>query len=605
MNNKFKIFIFVLSIFSSIAISILFWKNISSDYNNFGNVVGFYSENNISNHNNLIRFVFFIGFPVLTFFILIKNFFYKDVRLINIFKFDQNDNLKKNKVLTLILFFSLFITTLNYLSIHLVHNSLDYFHEGLTLSSAINYYKTGLLWDGAYLSNSLFSDILSATIPWKVFGTVSIGSYKIFHFFLRYLTEIFIVLFVYKLSFVYDLKKNSQIIFFSLIVLILLKLNRDLTEIFYPFRYRDIPIFILLFLAIDFIKFDTRKIITPLLLGFFSSFSILWSLDRGVYYLISILVLIFLCTIKKRYLSSSLIIVGAIISFSSVYFYLGASEVQSFFYNTSNVIKDFDAFAGSPYPTIFDFENKHAGRGTLNLFIIIFNGFLVSFLFFSKKLSITNNSKTFLLFFFIVSCLIYKSALSVPDGYHMKQSIFFSKTFIISNLLFIIIHKNYFDNFKKLKSITYLLLILFVSKNLFEIKYSNIFSFKDRNLMIVKKNDDLFFDKKYIDLKNYLSQNYDLKCVQLFSYDAIIPYLLKKKYCTKYNFLYVMSSESVQEEMINELKNNIPKIIIFNRNYSFLTLKSVEERFKKVAYFIGENYIIDAQINDWDIYKKK
>jgi len=605
MNNKFKIFIFVLSIFSSIAISILFWKNISSDYNNFGNVVGFYSENNISNHNNLIRFVFFIGFPVLTFFILIKNFFYKDVRLINIFKFDQNDNLKKNKVLTLILFFSLFITTLNYLSIHLVHNSLDYFHEGLTLSSAINYYKTGLLWDGAYLSNSLFSDILSATIPWKVFGTVSIGSYKIFHFFLRYLTEIFIVLFVYKLSFVYDLKKNSQIIFFSLIVLILLKLNRDLTEIFYPFRYRDIPIFILLFLAIDFIKFDTRKIITPLLLGFFSSFSILWSLDRGVYYLISILVLIFLSTIKKRYLSSSLIIVGAIISFSSVYFYLGASEVQSFFYNTSNVIKDFDAFAGSPYPTIFDFENKHAGRGTLNLFIIIFNGFLVSFLFFSKKLSITNNSKTFLLFFFIVSCLIYKSALSVPDGYHMKQSVFFSKTFIISNLLFIFIHKNYFDNFKKLKSITYLLLILFVSKNLFEIKYSNIFSFKDRNLMIVKKNDDLFFDKKYIDLKNYLSQNYDLKCVQLFSYDAIIPYLLKKKYCTKYNFLYVVSSESVQEEMINELKNNIPKIIIFNRNYSFLTLKSVEERFKKVAYFIGENYIIDAQINDWDIYKKK
>ena len=102
-----------------------------------------------------------------------------------------------------------------------------------------------------------------------------------------------------------------------------------------------------------------------------------------------------------------------------------------------------------------------------------------------------------------------------------------------------------------------------------------------------------------------MSQNYDLECVQLFSYDAIIPYLLKKKYCTKYNFLYVVSSESVQEEMISELKNNIPKIIIFNRNYSFLTLKPVEERFKKVAYFIGENYVIDTQIDDWDIYKKK
>ena len=608
MNKNFmnyKILILVLSIFLSIIVSIIFWKNLSLDFNDFDNIIGFYSENDISNYNNLVQFVFFTGFPILTFFILIKNFFYKDVNLINIFNFSQNDTLKKNKTLTLILLLSFFVITLNYFSRDLVFNSLDYFHEGLTLSSAINYYKTGLLWDGSYLSNSLFSDILSATIPWKIFNTVSIGSYKVFHFFLRYLTEIFIVLFVYKLSFVYDLKKNTQIIFFSLVILILLKLNRDLTEIFYPFRYRDIPIFILLFLAVDFIKFETRKIITPLLLGFFSCFSLLWSLDRGVYYIISILVLIFLSTIKKRYLSSSLIIVGAIISFSSIYFYLGASEIQSFFYNTKNIIKDFDAFAGSPYPTIFDFENKHAARGTLNLFIIIFNGFLVSFLFLSKKFSITDNSKIFLLFFFIVSCLIYKSALSVPDGYHMKQSIFFSKTFIISNLLFIFIYKNYFDNFKKLKSITYLLLVLFVSKNLFEIKYSNIFSFKDKNLMIVKKNDDLFFDKEYIDLKNYLSQNYNLKCVQLFSYDAIIPYLLKKKYCTKYNFLYVVSSENVQEDMISELKNNIPKIIIFNRNYSFLTLKPVEKRFKKVAYFIGENYIIDAQINDWDIYKKK
>jgi hypothetical protein len=605
MNKKLKIFLFLLTVFLSFVISILFWKNISLNLTNYDNVIGFYSDNNISNYNNLLHFIFFTGFPILTFFILIKKIFYNNVSFINIFKNKLIDEPKENKALVLILIFSLLIITLNYLSIDLVLNSVDYFHEGLTLSSALNYYKTGLLWDGAYLSNSLFSDILSAIIPWKIFDIVSIGSYKIFHFFLRYLTEIFLIFFIYKLSFIYDLKKNTQIIFFTIIVLISLKLNRDLTEIFYPFRYRDIPIFTLLFLSIDFIKFENRKIITPFLLGFFSSFFLLWSLDRGIYYLISILILIILSAIKKKYLSISILVTGVIISFLLAHFFLGASEVQSFFYNASNVIKDFDLFAGSSYPTIFDFENKHSSRGTINLFIIILNGFLISFLFLTKKFKLTGNSKIFLLFFFIVSFLIYKSALSVPDGYHMKQSIFFNKIFFITNLLFIAIHKNYFDNIKNLKLISFTLLILIISKNLFDINYSNISSFKDRNLMIVNKNDDLFFDNKYIDLKNYLSKNYDLKCVQLFTYDAIIPYLLKKEYCTKFNFLYVLSSDSVQERMIKEMKINMPKIIIFNENYDFLILKPVEERFKKITNYIIKNYMVDRKINNWVIYKKR
>ena len=605
MNKKLKIFLFLLTIFLSFIASILFWKNMSLDLTNYDNVIGFYSEKNISNYNNLLRFIFFTGFPILTFFILIKKIFYNNVDFINIFKNKLIDKQKENKALVLILVFSLFIITLNYLSIDLISNSVDYFHEGLTLSSALNYYKTGLLWDGAYLSNSLLSDILSAVIPWKVFNIVSIGSYKIFHFFLRYLTEIFLIFFIYKLSFIYDLKKNTQIIFFSLIVLISLKLNRDLTEIFYPFRYRDIPIFALLFLSIDFIKFENRKILTPFLLGFLSSFFLLWSLDRGVYYLVSILILIILSAIKKKYLSSSILVAGIAVSFLSVFLLLGTSELQSFFYNASNVIKDFDLFAGSPYPTIFDFENKHSSRGTINLFIIILNGFLISFLFLTKKFKLTDNSKIFLLLFFIVSFLIYKSALSVPDGYHMKQSIFFNKIFFITNLLFMAIHKNYFDNTKKLKLITFALLILIISKNLFNINYSNISSFKDRNLMIINKNDDLFFDNKYIDLKNYLSKNYDLKCVQLFTYDAIIPYLLKKEYCTKFNFLYVLSSDSVQERMIKEMKINMPKIIIFNENYDFLFLKPVEERFKKITNYIVKNYMVDGKINNWVIYKKR
>ena len=605
MKYKTKYLIFILSILSSLVISVIFWKHVSLEYSNFGNVIGFYSENAISERNNLIRFIFFTGFPILIFFIQAKILFYKNVNLTNIFCLNLNEKQDKNNNLLIVLFVFILIVTINYLATDLFINSLDYFHEGLTLSMAFNYYKTGLFWEGSYLSNSLFSDIYSAVIPWKIFGNTTIGSYKVFHYFLRYLIEIFLLLFIYKFSFVFNLKKNTQIFFFIIISLVLLKLNRDLTEIFYPFRYRDLPIFILLYLAIDFIKFEHRKIFTPLFLGFFSAIAIFWSLDRGVYYFIGITILLCLALVKKRYLSSSLLLSGIFLSFLSSYIFFGYSEINSFIFNSINIVKDFDLFAGSPYPTVFDFENKHSSRGTINLFVIIFNGFLTSLILLSGKFKLTNNSKLFLFFFFIVSCLIYKSALSVPDGYHMKQSIFFSKSLLISLLLFYLIHKNYFDDIKKFRLIPYILLVLIFCKDLIATNYSNISSFKKRNIDIVKKDDNFFLEKKYIDLKNFVSKNYNLTCVQLFSYDVILPYLFKKKNCTKFNFLYVISSNNVQSKMIYELKKQEPNFIFFNKKYDFLNLKPVEYRFRKIALFFNKNYIIDKKIGNWNIYKKK
>ena len=605
MNYKIKNLILVLSILLSFIISILFWKYIALNYSNIGNVIGYYSENTISERNNLIRFVFFTGFPIIVFFILIKNFFFMNVSLKNLFCLNLNEKQDKNNYLLIILFISILFVTINYLATDLFVNSLDYFHEGLTLSMAFNYYKTGLIWDGSYLSNSLFSDIYTAIIPWKIFNNITIGSYKVFHYFLRYLTEIFLILFIYKYSFIFNLKKNTQIIFFVIITLILLKLNRDLTEIFYPFRYRDIPIFILLYLAIDFIKFEHRKLFTPLFLGFFSTLAIFWSLDRGVYYLISLIILLCLAMVRKRYLASSLLTVGVFLSFLSSYIFFGPSETKSFIYNSMNIVKDFDLFAGSPYPTLFDFENKHSSRGTINLFVVIFNGFLVSLILLSNKFKLTNNSKIFLFFFFIVSCLIYKSALSVPDGYHMKQSIFFSKSLLISLLIFFLFQKNYFDDVKKFRIVSYTLLVLFVLKDLIIINHSNIISFKERNINVAKKEDNFFLEKKYIDLKDFVSKNYNLSCVQLFSYDVILPYLLKKQNCTKFNFLYVISSNNVQNKMIYELKEEMPNFIFLNEKYDFLNLKPVEYRFKKIALFINKNYKIDKKIDNWNIYIRK
>ena len=117
--------------------------------------------------------------------------------------------------------------------------------------------------------------------------------------------------------------------------------------------------------------------------------------------------------------------------------------------------------------------------------------------------------------------------------------------------------------------------------------------------------DEEFLSNDYRVLKNKLINNYNFNCVQLFSYDAILPFLLKKKFCTKYNFMYVITSNTVQKRFISELKNKAPKYIIFNKKFEYISLIPVEKRFENVFNFIDENYRINEEILGWIIYKKK
>ena len=108
-----------------------------------------------------------------------------------------------------------------------------------------------------------------------------------------------------------------------------------------------------------------------------------------------------------------------------------------------------------------------------------------------------------------------------------------------------------------------------------------------------------------MDFKQLVLDKYDLSCVQLFSYDVILPYLLKEKNCTKYNFLFVVSSEKVQNKMIQELNKKSPKFIFMNQKYDFIRLRSIDERFKKIASYIDINYELNTQVKNWSIYKRK
>ena len=323
----------------------------------------------------------------------------------------------------------------------------------------------------------------------------------------------------------------------------------------------------MLFLSINFLKFDKKTFITPILIGFLSFLSLFWSLDRGIYFIVALVFLFILSIFKRRYLGASLLIIGFSISSFLIIILFGVSEIKNFYINTLNIIKYFDLYAGSSYPTIFDFKNNHSSRGTLNLLIIIMNGFLLSIFLLKSSLKLTDNSKIYFVFLYFVSILLYKSALSVPDSYHMKQSIFLSKVVLISKLFYLLLNNKYLIKKFYLSLIPMLLVFLVSMKNFSSNNLYNIINFKKANYDYIKLKDDKFFDQKYLDLKKFILNNYNIDCIQIFSYDAVIPYLIKKKSCTKFNFLYLVSSKNMQEKMINELSKKTPETILFNQKY--------------------------------------
>ena len=61
-------------LFLSILISTFLWSKINLPYSNTHNVEGIYASLEYSAHNDVVRYIFFIGFPILTFFFIFVSF---------------------------------------------------------------------------------------------------------------------------------------------------------------------------------------------------------------------------------------------------------------------------------------------------------------------------------------------------------------------------------------------------------------------------------------------------------------------------------------------------------------------------------------------------
>jgi hypothetical protein len=601
--QKKTIFLYSIIVFTIIFVA-KFWGFIKLPYND-PLIIGTYSTNEFNATNDILRYLIFILLPVFIF--LSFNIFFekKDIKKI-IFELGTiSGNIYKNNFaikcsLVIILLFLI----LEFLSVNFSLHTLDFLHEGQVLSSAYKSLLDNSLWSGSYVTVGIFYETLSSKFIWSIFDFQSIGLSRYPPIFFTLVLKFLFIILLFKITKFLDLNTFYKNIFFIINSYISLSfLDYDIPSVDI-ISYREIPIILTSILFIDYLQSIKWKKYILVLLGFIAVISMYWSIDRGLVCNLLILSIMFFLILTKRY-NDLIILFLSVIFFYILSFLILGEEFHYFISNTTSIIKEMGYIHGLIHPEPFSNElNSSRATKTLTSIIIIL---IISLnLFFKANKSFSIEFKTFLLFLSIVSFLSYIYALGRSDGPHIKHvfahQLFFFSIYLIYIFLRFIENINKFNFLLKLKNIIlFSLLVIFLFSLNLNIK--NILDYPDRFNEYIKLPDQKFLNESDANAINKIKpivEQYD--CIQLFSNDAALLYLLKKKNCTKYYFIWSVGSSNNQKKLVSDLKNT--KLII-SKGTPFVWDLAVSQKLPIVDNYIDQNFYIDQKIKDWEILKIK
>ena len=214
--------------------------------------------------------------------------------------------------------------------------------------------------------------------------------------------------------------------------------------------------------------------------------------------------------------------------------------------------------------------------------------------------------KKFLIVISISSILLYINALGRSDGPHIRTTfglpIIFLSTYIFFNIIFFLEKRFNFIVDKKFFSISLVIVIIVVSTFAMNIRTNNILNFQDRFNYFISLEDNEYLNENY---KKYISELKPIieneVCIQLFTNSAIMPYLLKKKNCSKFYFVWSVGSEKIHNDMINEITD--VNFILSDKTDDFNEF-SPNYKLPLVKNYIDKNYYIYMSLDEFDLLKK-
>ena len=622
--NKSNLLIYS-TVLLSILILSLFWEHVSLPFNEVSYAKTFITSKNINPLTDTLRYCLFVGIPLFVYIlmnILINpkqnNFILNDSSSYLSSNFFDGKILVIICILFLYIIFDFFGSPYNFKA---SYPQLDALHDGDYLTPTLNFFKTGGLWSSSATVHG-GADFLYSIFMWKLTGMHTIGSARIFFPILILLIKFLSIFLSYQITKMTLLEKNTKVIFFTIFSFFLISMSHYEAPVNYSvISYRDIFTILFLIFFIEIFLKNKNLLQLHFAVTFVAFVALLFHFDIGVYlYALLILYTFYLLIIKK--FNHFFLIYFLIILFWLIFIYaFGAKEFYSFFDNFFMIASSMDLAHGYSYPAPFFSigEDKDGARATKGLIFQIIAGILILKNTIFAKNNLPKNYKILLFFIFFLCLIGYKNALGRSEAYHIRMStdiqlIIIGFFFFKSLLEFF--EKKIFSNKKSslLMSIIPFIfcLILFLDKHYENRSLNNVLSSKTRLMNYIEREDKDFIKTAYSNpknlrkfLKRFNELNINEKCVQNFTSDIILPYLLKKPSCTKYFSSWLALSEKSQLKYIDAIKGKSPKYIIYKSPGFIIDKIPTHERLKLVNSYIDNNYLIYESFNNYTILIKK
>ena len=356
--------------------------------------------------------------------------------------------------------------------------------------------------------------------------------------------------------------------------------------------------------------FKSERLILNFLISLTAIFTVFLHVDIGIYLCIFLLSYNVYLLFSKKFKDFVQILSFLILSVFLVYLLFGKSEISAFIFQANHIISSVDIIHGLKYPQPFFSMGiePDGSRATKAIILQLICGIIVLTILFSKSNYFKINEKLFFLFFYVYCFIAFRNALGRSDGFHIMQSsdwqsiIFY---FFIVHLIIFLFKKN---NFIKLNlKFSYLFSILLISSvMLSNINFNNIINFKTRFDKSISAMDTQYMSPERENIVNLLNEEMvDEKCIQNFTNDTVMPYLMKKPTCTKYFSSWLASGLNIEKNYIDELKNKKVKYILYSSPMWSVDDIKTKDRLKYVNEFILDNYTNVFKQNDYSLLKLK
>ena len=602
MNFQKKNLILYSIVLISLGISVFLWDKIFLPFKD-PKIVGVYTQQEYHSLNDPIRYLVFISLPLLTW--LIGYIYFYNNKFDKFFYNFKNSEIflsKKNNFTNFTFLLIIFFLILEFLSLNFPINKIDLVHDGQQLSSAYRNYLDNSLWSNSYVIVGIFHETLNASFVWKIFNEISIGYFRYSILIYLLVFKILLLILIYKISSVLKFNDSLKSIYLFLSSIIILSLTDYTVYSSDQISYREIPVLLGLILIANIFTKSKYLDISIIILSFLSFPSLLWGIDRGIVYNLILLSLIFYFLIIRDHKKIIIIFITLFSSWFAFYLLL-QDEFYYFIINTYNIITEASYIHGIIHPIPFTSE-LNSGRVTKTLLSILICLIISIKLFFNSNKKFSNSFKFILLFIALASFLTYINALSRSDGPHIKSTfgyplIFF--TLLILNLFFFYLYGK-FKNIFVHKNKIFLLFVILCFLN-FDINFNKISKYNERLNNFINLPDQSFLKNKEIELLSKVSpivNNYE--CIQLFSNNAAILYLLRSKSCSKYYFIWGLGSKKDQKDLFKYLNN---KNLIIYGGGDFNWDMPVSKKLPYLNNFILENYTLLFEVDNYKILEKK